>query len=96
MTMHLNFSPEMEQYLKSKVSSGFYGNVTEVIRDAIRRMQAEEAQLSALRAAVAKGDAQLEGGEGTAYSSALMESMVQTAKAQIGSGQPMDPDVLPR
>ncbi len=42
MTMHVNLSPEMESYIKAKVSSGFYGNATEVIRDAIRRMQAEE------------------------------------------------------
>jgi putative addiction module CopG family antidote len=30
----------MESYIKRKVSTGFYGNATEVIRDAIRRMQA--------------------------------------------------------
>ena len=49
MTMHINLSPEMEQYIKSKVSSGFYGNATEVIRDAIRRMQAEEERSAMLR-----------------------------------------------
>jgi putative addiction module CopG family antidote len=38
MTMHVNLSPEMESYIKGKVSTGFYGNATEVIRDAIRRM----------------------------------------------------------
>ena len=34
MSMHINLSPEMESYIKGKVSSGFYGNATEVIRDA--------------------------------------------------------------
>ena len=38
MTMHVNLSPEMEGFIKSKVASGFYGNATEVIRDAVRRM----------------------------------------------------------
>lgn len=42
MTMHIKLSPEMERYLRDKVATGFYGNVTEVIRDAIRRMQAAE------------------------------------------------------
>lgn len=34
MTMHVNLSSEMESYIKNKVASGFYGNATEVIRDA--------------------------------------------------------------
>lgn len=46
MTMHINLSPEMESFIKGKVASGFYGNATEVIRDAIRRMQTEDAQAS--------------------------------------------------
>lgn len=60
MTMHVNLSPEMEGFIKNKVASGFYGNATEVIRDAIRRMQAEEGRLAAWQAAIAKGDSQLD------------------------------------
>jgi antitoxin ParD1/3/4 len=44
--MHINLSDEMERYIKSKVGTGFYGSATEVIRDAIRRMQASDAQLA--------------------------------------------------
>jgi antitoxin ParD1/3/4 len=40
--MHIKLSAEMQAYIKSKVDSGFYGNATEVIRDALRRMQAGE------------------------------------------------------
>jgi antitoxin ParD1/3/4 len=79
MTMHVNLSTEMENYIKSKVSSGFYGNATEVIRDSIRRMQAEEERIAAFRAAVAKGDAQIERGEGIAYTAELMDGLIQTA-----------------
>jgi antitoxin ParD1/3/4 len=46
MSMHINLSDEMERYIKSKVGTGFYGSATEVIRDAIRRMQASDAQLA--------------------------------------------------
>ena len=93
--MHVNLSPEMESYIKSKVGSGFYGNATEVIRDAIRRMQAEEERISAFRAAVAKGDAQLDLGEGIAYTPELMESITQTALKDMHSDKRVDPDVLP-
>ena len=95
MTMHINLSPEMESYIKAKVTSGFYGNATEVIRDAIRRMQAEEQRVAAFRKAVAEGDAQLDRGEGTAYSRDLMNKLADTARKNIGSGKPIDPDVVP-
>jgi antitoxin ParD1/3/4 len=93
--MHVNLSTEMESYIKGKVSSGFYGNATEVIRDAIRRMQAEEERISAFRAAVAKGDAELDRGEGVAYTPELMQSITQTALKDIHSDKSIDPDVLP-
>ena len=95
MTMHVNLSPEMENYIKSKVGSGFYGNATEVIRDAIRRMQAEEERIAAFRAAVAKGDAQLDRGEGAAYTPELMAKMTETAIKDMHSDKPIGADVLP-
>jgi antitoxin ParD1/3/4 len=95
MTMHVNLSVEMEQYIKSKVGSGFYGNATEVIRDAIRRMQAEEERIAVFRAAVAKGDAQIERGDGIAYTAELMDGLTQTAINEMHSGKPMEADVLP-
>jgi len=95
MTMHVNLSPEMEGFIRNKVASGFYGNATEVIRDAIRRMQTEENRVTAWRAAIAKGDAQLDRGEGAAYTPELVESITQSAIAAMHNGQPIDPDVLP-
>ena len=95
MTMHINLSAEMETYIKGKVASGFYGNATEVIRDAIRRMQAEEQRVAAFRKAVAEGEAQLDRGEGTEYSRELMNKLADNARKNIGSGKPIDPDVIP-
>lgn len=95
MTMHVNLSPEMEGFIKGKVASGFYGNATEVIRDAIRRMQAEESRVAAWQAAIRKGDEQLDRGEGVAYSRETMESMTKSAIDSMHSGRPADPDVLP-
>lgn len=63
MTIHINLSPEMESYIKAKVSSGLYGSATEVIRDAIRRMLADDERAGAFRRSVAQGDAELDRGE---------------------------------
>jgi antitoxin ParD1/3/4 len=95
MTMHVNLSEEMEKYIRNKVASGFYGNATEVIRDAIRRMQTEESRMAAWQTAIAKGNVQLDQGEGIPYTPELMEQMTQSAIATMHNGQPIDPDVLP-
>lgn len=95
MSMHVNLSSEMEGYIKSKVASGFYGNATEVIRDAVRRMQAEEARLSAWHAAIAQGDAELDRRQGAAYSTVLMDSLATQAIQEAGSALPLDSDVIP-
>ncbi|RJX18282.1 MAG: type II toxin-antitoxin system ParD family antitoxin [Desulforudis sp.] len=93
--MHINLSPEMEGFIKGKVASGFYGNATEVIRDAIRRMQAEESRLAAWQAAIKKGDDQLERGEGIDYTSETLEDITGKAMSAMHGDQSMDPDVLP-
>ncbi len=95
MTMHVNLSPEMEGFIKSKVSSGFYGNATEVIRDAIRRMQAEESRVTAWQAAIKQGDEQLNRGEGIAYTPETLNDITESAIGAMHSLQTMDPDVLP-
>lgn len=93
--MHVNLSPEMEGFIKSKVSSGFYANATEVIRDAIRRMQAEESRVAAWHAAIKQGDDQLDRGEGVPYTARALNDIAEAALGSMNSGTPMDPDVLP-
>ena len=95
MTLHFNLSPEMEGSIKSKVASGFYGNATEVIRDAIRRMQAEDLRANAWRAAIKVGDDELDRGEGVEYTTDALADITKAAIDSKHSGKPMDPDVLP-
>ena len=95
MTMHVTLSSEMEAFIKGKVASGFYGNATEVIRDAIRGMQAEESRVAAWQAAVKQGDEQIERGEGITYTAETLKDITQTAIGAMHSPAPLDPDVLP-
>ncbi|MDO9225800.1 MAG: type II toxin-antitoxin system ParD family antitoxin [Pseudomonadota bacterium] len=93
--MHLNLSAEMEQYLQAKVGSGFYGNVSEVVRDAIRRMRDEDEKLTALRAAVRAGDDQLALGQGRDYSQERLEQITEQARANSRNGKKVGGDVTP-
>lgn len=95
MTMHVNLSSEMENFIRNKVASGFYGNATEVIRDAIRRMQAEEIRTAEWRTAIHKGDEQLNRGEGIPYTKDMLNDITQRAITAQHSEQPINSDVLP-
>ena len=92
--MHINLSPEIEQYLQAKVGTGFYSNASEVVRDAIRRMAADEG-LEKLRAAVQVGEAQFERGEGIPYSAARLETITEKALNNARQGKKVNADVTP-
>ncbi|MBW8882441.1 MAG: type II toxin-antitoxin system ParD family antitoxin [Asticcacaulis sp.] len=83
MTMHINLSKEMEAFIKSKVESGFYGNATEVIRDAIRRMQEDDARIAAFRAAVDKGETDIEAGRLHPYTDTAMDEIVAEVLGEL-------------
>src|SRR3974390_550071 len=42
--MNISLSPKMAKFIRSKVSTGGYTNISEVVRTAVRRMQEEEAR----------------------------------------------------
>jgi antitoxin ParD1/3/4 len=92
--MHINLSPEMERFIKGKVASGFYGNATEVVRDAIRRMQSEDERVQAWRAAVGKGDDELDRGLGMAYTAQTLDDITAAAIGDMHGAKPIDPDVV--
>jgi antitoxin ParD1/3/4 len=81
ITKHIKLSAEMENYIKEKIATGSYRNSTEVIRDAIGRMQAEDRRLSTWQPTMAKADAQFDQGNG-ASTPELVEHMKQMATHQ--------------
>lgn len=91
--MHINLSPEIEQYLQAKVGTGFYSNASEVVRDAIRRMWEEDQKLEKLKAALRVGDEQIERGEGTVYSASLLDSITEKAFSNARTSKEVSSDV---
>jgi antitoxin ParD1/3/4 len=68
MGMNVNLTPQLEELVRSKVASGLYTSASEVVREALRLMEAEdrlrEARLEHLRTEIRKG---LESGPGEAW-----------------------------
>lgn len=65
--MNVNLTPELEELIRKKVSSGLYNSNSEVVREALRLLAEQdrlrEAHAAELRAAVAEGLAQADRGE---------------------------------
>ena len=66
--MNISLTAEFELLIHNKVRSGLYGNVSEVVREALRLLAAQdqvrEAQLQQLRADIRLGMDQVGRGEG--------------------------------
>lgn len=95
MSMHISLGNQMEDFIRAKVAGGMYTNNTEVIRDAVRRMQAEEARLAAWQAAIKAGDDQLLAGQGRAYTPELLDEISERARKAMGTGKALNPNALP-
>ena len=76
--MHINLTPTLDEYVLAKVKSGRYNNASEVVREALRRMQDDEARREAsitftsaeieeMRAGVKQGIEEIERGESKDY-----------------------------
>ncbi|WP_303831397.1 type II toxin-antitoxin system ParD family antitoxin [Asticcacaulis taihuensis] len=59
MTLNVNLTPKLEDMVRQKVAGGLYNNASEVVRDALRLMEARDrlqlAQIEALRQDIAVG-----------------------------------------
>ncbi|KIH75428.1 antitoxin ParD1/3/4 [Geoalkalibacter ferrihydriticus] len=67
--MHISLTPELVARVKAKVESGLYSNASEVIREALRFMDAHEEwiyeiKLARLREQIQMGVDQLKQGQG--------------------------------
>jgi antitoxin ParD1/3/4 len=66
-TMNVSLTPELEEFVSSRVSSGLYQSASEVVRDGLRLLQEQEmsrrAQLDRLRGQIDLGLEQARRGE---------------------------------
>ncbi len=60
-TRNVNLTPELDQFVASKVKEGLYANASEVMRTGLRLLEREEREyegkMAMLQAAIAEGDA---------------------------------------
>lgn len=87
--MNISLTPELEQLVKDKVSSGRYHSVSEVMGEALRlldeRDRVREQRLAELKAKIQEGIEELERGEGIDGEEvfAEIEEDIRRAQAQM-------------
>lgn len=66
--MNVSLTPQLESFVKQKVSTGMYNSVSEVIREALRLLEEKEVlkamKLEALKADIQDGIDSLDSGQG--------------------------------
>ena len=62
--MNIYLGKHFEAMIREKVASGRYANASEVVREALRRLEEDDEKLQRLRAMIAEGLASFERGEG--------------------------------
>ena len=53
--MNVSLTPELEQYIRTKVDSGRYLSASEVVREALRLLEQKEKRLEELHVEIQKG-----------------------------------------
>jgi antitoxin ParD1/3/4 len=67
--MHVSLTPRLEEYAKTKVSSGLYNNASELVREALRLMIQREQDYEKLKGSISRGFEQIEEGAFTEVTS---------------------------
>jgi len=94
IVVNVNLTPRLEEMVRQKVETGLYNNASEVVREALRLMEARD-RLDRLKMAIAHGDRQFEQGETFAFTPQLIEEMKLDAQRMTSEGVDPDPDVCP-
>jgi len=78
--MNVSLTPELEQMVNERVRSGLYQTASEVVREALRLLKQRDEDRAALRADVRSGLAQLDLGQGRAFTPESVDGLAARVK----------------
>jgi antitoxin ParD1/3/4 len=93
-SMNVSLTPHLEAMVREKVASGRYNNASEVVREALRLMEAHD-QHQRLWAAVAIGQEQARRDETRPFTPEMMERLKAESIRDALAGKPIPEDVRP-
>ena len=94
--MNISLTPRLEAMIREKVESGLYNNSSEVVREALRLMEQEDAlKRERLRAAIAVGTEAADRGDVVDWTPELHAEIFRQALQAVRAGEQPHPDACP-
>jgi len=93
--MNVNLGNHLESMVRQKVADGRYTNASEVVREALRRMEDHDVKLQQLRSLIAEGEADVRAGRVFDWTPELMDQIAAEAEEETQLGLPIPDHVLP-
>ena len=93
--MVIHVTPEIEADIRRWVESGKYADESEVVREALLTLNAQEKRLQEIRASLAEAAASIERGEGIEWTPELMDEIEREVEERVRRGDLPKPDVCP-
>lgn len=84
--MNVSLTPELDEFVNQKVSSGLYNSASEVVREGLRLLREQDElkrfRLEELRQEIRKGISSLDRGEGRPFDAAAIKAKGRAKLAQ--------------
>jgi antitoxin ParD1/3/4 len=93
--MSVRFPADVESNIQRMIESGRYGSEADVVRAALRLLDAREQRLQELRASIEEGLAAIDRGEGFELTRELMDEIDREVEERFQRGELPNPDVCP-
>jgi antitoxin ParD1/3/4 len=94
--MNVSLTPRLEQMIRDKVESGLYNNASEVVREALRLLDAHEREMHyRLDAARKAGLKDIEEGRTVPMTREYFDRIVAEGIARANTDAPLNPDEVP-
>jgi antitoxin ParD1/3/4 len=88
-TMNISLTPQLEKLVQDRVDSGRYTSASEVVREALRLLDAHdkerEARLAQLRSDVDAGMKQLDEGKSSTFDESTAERIKRRGRAKLAA-----------
>jgi len=90
--MNVSLTPQLEAMVRGKVETGMYNNASEVVREALRMLEAHD-RTQRLRQSLIEADAEIDRGEGEEWTPARREQLWREGDELYRQGVKSDPNV---
>jgi antitoxin ParD1/3/4 len=93
--MVIHVTPEIEADIRQRVESGEYADESDVLRKALRTLEARERRIQEIRASIEEGMAAFERGEFVELTPEVMDEIDREVDEMVRIGALPKPDVCP-